>query len=64
MNRICPNCQKEVGDDDLMCPHCSELILDDPQENKAYVCPVCGAENPPGVKSCRFCCSILPEIIS
>jgi len=61
MNKICPNCGNEVSEEDLMCPHCNELIIDDPQETKIYVCPVCGAENPPGVRSCQFCCSIMPE---
>ena len=62
MDKVCPNCNNKVGDDALICPHCNELLLDNPQETKAFICPVCGEENPQGVKSCQFCCSILPEI--
>ncbi|MCF6240917.1 MAG: zinc ribbon domain-containing protein [Bacteroidales bacterium] len=61
MNKVCPNCKNAISNDDLLCPHCNELILDDPQEGEKFICPVCGAENPPGTKSCKFCCSILPE---
>ena len=64
MDNICPNCGGQVSSDDLLCPHCNELIIDNPQETKVFVCPVCGAENPPGETKCRFCCSIMPETIA
>jgi len=56
----CPNCDAPIDDQDLICPSCHKFI---PEERKkdAYICPVCGAENQEGAKSCTYCCSIMPK---
>ena len=55
---ICPNCQKEIQEDTILCPFCNSLIIENNEDSETYICPVCGAENESGEKKCKYCCSI------
>ncbi|MGN0768017.1 MAG: zinc-ribbon domain-containing protein [Christensenellales bacterium] len=47
-SRICPNCGKEVTENDVFCPHCGKKLTESTK------CPVCGNEMN-GAKFCSKC---------
>ena len=56
---ICKFCHEEIPENFFECPNCGIPANETgiPKEDR-YICPVCGAENPPGERKCVFCCSI------
>ncbi|NOZ34182.1 MAG: hypothetical protein GXO80_02665 [Chlorobi bacterium] len=56
---ICNFCKEKIPDDAFECPNC-KIPTDETGilKEAVYICPVCGAENPPGERKCMFCCSL------
>lgn len=57
---FCPHCEEVIPEAVQFCPHC-QTQLSPPAvqvEVEQYICPVCGAANPPDARSCASCCSI------
>ncbi len=56
---FCKFCQEEIPDNSFICPNC-EIPVNETgvPEEEVYICPVCGAENQPGERKCKYCCSL------
>ncbi|RLD63351.1 MAG: hypothetical protein DRI95_11830 [Bacteroidetes bacterium] len=61
MSKNCPKCDEIIDEQDVICPNCHELTIEDNTDYLGGICQVCGAQNEQGSKSCVFCCSIIPE---
>ncbi|MEN8121106.1 MAG: zinc ribbon domain-containing protein [Bacteroidota bacterium] len=61
ITKNCPKCGEIIDEQDLICPNCNELVIEESTNNQEYTCPVCGAQNEEGSKSCAFCCSIISQ---
>ncbi|RLD53364.1 MAG: hypothetical protein DRI94_00025 [Bacteroidetes bacterium] len=59
---VCKFCGESFDDVLRECPNCG-ISFDETGVLKEadYICPVCGAENPPGERKCSFCCSLFPS---
>ncbi|NPA68977.1 MAG: hypothetical protein GXO50_10250 [Chlorobi bacterium] len=55
----CKFCGEQIPDNVFECPNCG-INIDETGTLKSdvYICPVCGAENPPGERKCNYCCSL------
>lgn len=51
----CPNCDADISDKAIECPHCGYELVSNGKENNEIICPDCGFALPIGSRVCMNC---------